>query len=90
MHGISHLVLDLRRSKIVDSEAIIYLFTLSNSGVDITLLQPPPVYFEALRILELDRSPQFRRINVVRRKTAKVSRIRSRNKLTSVEEIQPN
>lgn len=85
MNGITHLVVDLRRSKIVDSEALIYLFKLSNSGVVITLLQPPPVYFEALRILELDRSSQFRRINVVRRKSARVSRIRVRNKINGVD-----
>ena len=83
MNDITHVVLDLRRSKIVDSEAVIYLFKLSNSGVDITLLQPPPVYFEALRILELDRTPQFQRINVVRRKEAKISRIRTRSKLSN-------
>jgi len=88
MNGITHIVLDLRKSKIVDSEAVIYLFNLSNSGVDITLLQPPPVYFEALRILELDREPQFQRINVVRRKTAKVSRIRTRSKLSSIDGAQ--
>jgi len=68
MNDIEYLVVDLRRSKIVDSEALIYLFKLSDLGIRITLLQPPPVYFEALRILELDRTAQFRRINVVRRK----------------------
>jgi|GEM_PF-6922088 len=78
MNGISHLVVDLRRSKIVDSEALIYLYNLSKSGINITLLQPPPIYFEALRILELDRNPIFQRINVVRRKKAKVNRIRIR------------
>ena len=88
MNGITHIVLDLRRSKIVDSEAVIYLFNLSNSGVDITLLQPPPVYFETLRILELDRAPQFQRINVVRRKAAKVSRIRTRSKFSTLNETQ--
>ncbi len=81
------MVVDLRRSKIVDSEALIYLFNLSKSGVDITLLQPPPVYFEALRILELDRDPVFRRINVIRRKKAKVSRIRIRNQSTDIDEV---
>lgn len=86
MNGITHLIVDLRRSKIVDSEALIYLFNLSNKGTDITLLQPPPIYFEALRILELDRSPQFQRINVIRRKTAPVNRLRTKDKTVDIDE----
>jgi ABC-type transporter Mla MlaB component len=46
--------IDLSRSKIVDSVAIAMLHRLLTSGKKVTLVNPPKIFGEAVRVLGLD------------------------------------
>jgi ABC-type transporter Mla MlaB component len=46
--------IDLSRSKIVDSVAIVTLHRLVSSGKKVTLVNPPRIFGEAVRALGLD------------------------------------
>ena len=46
--------IDLTRSKIVDSVAIVTLHRLVSSGKKVTLVNPPKIFGEAVRVLGLD------------------------------------
>jgi ABC-type transporter Mla MlaB component len=46
--------IDLSRSKIVDSVAIVTLHRLVSSGKKVTLVNPPKIFGEAVRALGLD------------------------------------
>jgi ABC-type transporter Mla MlaB component len=46
--------IDLSRSKIVDSVAIVTLHRLVSSGKKVTLINPPKIFGEAVRVLGLD------------------------------------
>jgi len=46
--------IDLSRSKIVDSVAIVTLLRLVSSGKKVTLVNPPRIFGEAVRVLGLD------------------------------------
>jgi ABC-type transporter Mla MlaB component len=46
--------IDLSRSKIVDSVAIVTLHRLVSSGKRVTLVNPPRILGEAIRVLGLD------------------------------------
>jgi ABC-type transporter Mla MlaB component len=46
--------IDLSRSKIVDSVAIVTLHKLVSSGKKVTLINPPRIFGEAVRFLGLD------------------------------------
>lgn len=46
--------IDLSRSKIVDSVAIVTLHRLVSSGKKVTLINPPRIFGEAVRVLGLD------------------------------------
>ncbi len=51
--GITRLRLDMSRSNRIDSEGVIFLHRWLQSGKELELIQPPPVLFEILDILEL-------------------------------------
>jgi len=46
--------IDLTRSKIVDSVAIVTVHRLVSSGKKVTLINPPKIFGEAVRVLGLD------------------------------------
>lgn len=46
--------IDLSRSKIVDSVAIVTVHRLVSSGKKVTLINPPKIFEEAVRVLGLD------------------------------------
>ena len=46
--------IDLSASKFVDTEGLRMLNDLQRAGKQITLKKPPPLFYEALRILELE------------------------------------
>jgi anti-anti-sigma regulatory factor len=46
--------IDLARAQLVDTEAVMALFRLQKRGVDVRLLEPPPIFFEMLKVLELE------------------------------------
>jgi len=46
--------IDLSRAKIVDSVAIVTLHRLISSGKKVTLVNPPRIFGEAVRVLGLD------------------------------------
>ena len=46
--------IDLSRSKIVDSVAIVTVHRLVSSGKKVTLINPPRIFGEAVRVLGLD------------------------------------
>ena len=48
------VAIDLSRSKIVDSVAIVTLHRLVSSGKKVTLVNPPKIFGEAVRVLGLD------------------------------------
>ena len=45
---------DLSRARLVDTEAVMALFRLQKEGLDITLLEPPAIFYEVLEVLELE------------------------------------
>jgi ABC-type transporter Mla MlaB component len=45
---------DLSRARLVDTEAVMALFRLQREGPDITLLEPPAIFYEVLEVLELE------------------------------------
>jgi ABC-type transporter Mla MlaB component len=46
--------IDLRRARLVDTEAVMALVRLLRSGVTVRLLDPPGIFYEVLDVLELD------------------------------------
>lgn len=46
--------IDLRRARLVDTEAVMALFRLQREGVTIRLLDPPAIFYEVLEVLELE------------------------------------
>jgi anti-anti-sigma regulatory factor len=46
--------IDLRRARLVDTEAVMALFRLMQSGVTVRLLDPPAIFYEVLEVLELE------------------------------------
>ena len=46
--------IDLARARLVDTEAVMALFRLQNQGLEITLLEPPAIFYEVLEVLELE------------------------------------
>ncbi len=47
------IFIDLTKSKIIDSEAVKFLFKLKKRGFNIILKNVPEIYYEVLEILEL-------------------------------------
>ena len=47
------ILIDLTRSKIIDSEAIKFLYKLKKRGFKIKLKNVPEIYYEVLKVLEL-------------------------------------
>lgn len=45
---------DLSRARIVDTEAVMALHELEQKGLDVTLLEPPAIFYEVLEVLELE------------------------------------
>ncbi len=45
--------IDLARARLVDTEAIMALSRLQKQGLEVALLNPPPVFYEVLEVLEL-------------------------------------
>lgn len=52
--GIDRLRVDMSRSRLIDSEGVIFLYRWQKSGKKLELINPPWIFFEILRILELD------------------------------------
>jgi anti-anti-sigma regulatory factor len=48
------IFIDLTQSKIVGSEAVKFLYKLKNRGFKIKLKNVPEIYYEVLKILELE------------------------------------
>jgi ABC-type transporter Mla MlaB component len=46
--------IDLRRARLVDTEAVMALFRLQQEGLTIRLLDPPEIFYEVLAVLELE------------------------------------
>lgn len=46
--------IDLRRARLVDTEAVMALVRLMNTGLTIRLLDPPAIFYEVLEVLELE------------------------------------
>jgi ABC-type transporter Mla MlaB component len=46
--------IDLRRARLVDTEAVMALVRLMKSGLTIRLLDPPAIFYEVLEVLELE------------------------------------
>lgn len=53
--SIEDLTLNLKRCKIIDSEAIIFMYKWQQSGKSLKILNPPDIMFEVIQILELDK-----------------------------------
>lgn len=51
---VDEIYIDLSKSRLVDSEAIIVLYKLLNAKKIVKLKNPPPIFCEVVRILELD------------------------------------
>lgn len=51
---INTLEIDLSRNKFIDSEAVIFLYKWQKSGNNLSLIHPPEIFFEIIKILELD------------------------------------
>jgi ABC-type transporter Mla MlaB component len=45
---------DLSRARIVDTEAVMALHELEQQGLNVTLLEPPSIFYELLEVLELE------------------------------------
>lgn len=50
------LKIDLTNCKFIDSEGIIFLHQWQQNGKDLKLINPPEIFFEILKVLELDNS----------------------------------
>jgi anti-anti-sigma regulatory factor len=46
--------IDLRRARLVDTEAVMALFRLQQKGITIRLLDPPAIFYDVLEVLELE------------------------------------
>lgn len=55
---IDNLHIDFSVCTLIDSEAIIFLYTCEQKGNALQLINPPDVFFEILEILELNESWQ--------------------------------
>ena len=64
LENIDSLVIDLTGSKLVDSEAVKFMYTLLKEEIDITLVNPPEILDKILDILEL--KEEFKNISIVR------------------------
>lgn len=64
LENIDKVVIDLTYSKLVDSEAVKFMYTLLKDGIDITLINPPEILDKILDILEL--KDEFKNISIVR------------------------
>ena len=64
LENIDSLVIDLTGSKLVDSEAVKFMYTLLKEGIDITLVNPPEILDKILDILEL--KDEFKNISIVK------------------------
>jgi len=51
---VQRVEIDLTHSKLVDSEAITLLYRLITAGKQVQIFNPPPLFFEVIRILELE------------------------------------
>ncbi|PEN13610.1 hypothetical protein CRI94_09895 [Longibacter salinarum] len=49
-----HVIVDLRDVRFADTEGIAHLHRLQLQGTPITVRNPPDLFFEILRVLELD------------------------------------
>ena len=49
----THVRIDLRRARLVDTEGVMALVRLMRSGVTVRLLDPPAIFYEVLDVLEL-------------------------------------
>ncbi|RME52664.1 MAG: hypothetical protein D6790_18460 [Caldilineae bacterium] len=49
----THVAIDLSKAKLVDTEALATLFHLYREGKQITLQNPPRLFYEVIRILRL-------------------------------------
>lgn len=52
--AVNKLQVDMSRSHRIDSEGVIFLFRWQRSGKQLELINPPRIFFEIVRILELD------------------------------------
>jgi anti-anti-sigma regulatory factor len=52
--GAKRVRVDLARARLVDTEALMLLHRLREHGVEVRLLEPPPVFYEILEVLELE------------------------------------
>jgi ABC-type transporter Mla MlaB component len=50
---IEKLEIDLSNCKLLDSEAVIFMYQWDKSGKELKLINPPEILFEILEILEL-------------------------------------
>lgn len=48
------LRIDLSRTRLVDTEAVMALYRLKMGGLTIRLLEPPTIFYEVLEVLELE------------------------------------
>ena len=51
---IGELDIDLSNCKLLDSEAVIFMYHWNKSGKELHLINPPEILFEILKILELN------------------------------------
>lgn len=56
---VTQLIVDLTRCKIVDSEAVIFMYEWQNNGHTLILVNPPEIFFEIVDILELENEWQL-------------------------------
>jgi ABC-type transporter Mla MlaB component len=54
LNDASRVRVDLRRARLVDTEAVMALFRLMQSGITVRLLDPPAIFYEVLEVLELE------------------------------------
>jgi ABC-type transporter Mla MlaB component len=53
---------DLSRARLVDTEAVMALFRLQQEGMEVTLLEPPAIFYEVLEVLELESTFDIERL----------------------------
>ncbi len=46
--------IDLGRARLVDTEAVMALVRMQKQGLEVALLNPPPIFHEVLEVLELE------------------------------------
>jgi anti-anti-sigma regulatory factor len=51
---VSKLEMNLANCFLLDSEAVIFMYKWQDSGKDLTIIDPPPIFHEVLEILEID------------------------------------